>query len=128
MSLSALRVGVSLLVSAAGLSFTAQAATIASRPASASKAPVTAAESTSRQQLSSTPIIGHRELPKVLYIVPWRKPQAPAAAVRPAQSVLDEPLRFIDLAPSQALAQPIQPAASAANVLNPPLPAQGVQQ
>ena len=31
-----------------------------------------------RTELERTPIVGNRELPKVLYIVPWKKPPPPA--------------------------------------------------
>ena len=46
--------------------------------------------------LDATAIRGNQELPKVLYIVPWKKPQAGASSGRPAQSVLDEVLAPID--------------------------------
>ena len=45
-----------------------------------------------RADIDATRIIGNRELPKVLYIVPWKKPLPDALAGRPAASVLDEAL------------------------------------
>ena len=39
---------------------------------------------------------GNRELPKVLYIVPWRKPDPGDLAGRPVNSLLDEVLAPID--------------------------------
>ena len=45
-----------------------------------------------RADIDRTQIIGNRELPKVLYIVPWKKPLPGALAGRPLQSVLDEAL------------------------------------
>jgi hypothetical protein len=49
-----------------------------------------------RADLDRTQIIGNRELPKVLYIVPWKKPLPGEAAGRPPVSVLDEALAPID--------------------------------
>lgn len=46
--------------------------------------------------LERTPIVGNRELPKVLTIVPWRKPPPGDAAPRPVGGVLDEALAPID--------------------------------
>ena len=44
----------------------------------------------------ATPIVGNRELPKVLYIVPWKKPAAPPLAARLGGGVLDEPPTTLD--------------------------------
>ncbi|HYA76810.1 MAG TPA: hypothetical protein VED83_07855 [Burkholderiaceae bacterium] len=49
-----------------------------------------------RADLDQTKIIGNRELPKVLYIVPWKKPMPGELAGRPMKSVLDEALAPID--------------------------------
>jgi hypothetical protein len=49
-----------------------------------------------RADIDRTQIIGNRELPKVLYIVPWKKPLPGALAGRPLASVLDEALAPID--------------------------------
>ena len=49
-----------------------------------------------RADIDRTQIIGNRELPKVLYIVPWQKPPPGALTGRPPQSVLDEALAPID--------------------------------
>jgi len=49
-----------------------------------------------RADIDRTPIIGNRELPKVLYIVPWKKPLPGDLSGRPAVSVLDEALAPID--------------------------------
>ena len=49
-----------------------------------------------RADLDRTQIIGNRELPKVLYIVPWKKPLPGEATGRPPVSVLDEALAPID--------------------------------
>ena len=49
-----------------------------------------------RADIDRTQIIGNRELPKVLYIVPWKKPLPGELAGRPVQSVLDEALAPVD--------------------------------
>jgi len=49
-----------------------------------------------RAEIDRTQIIGNRELPKVLYIVPWKKPLAGGLSGRPVTSVLDETLAPID--------------------------------
>lgn len=41
-------------------------------------------------------ITGNRELPKVLYIVPWRKPDPGALLGKPVNTLLDEVLAPID--------------------------------
>ncbi len=49
-----------------------------------------------RADLDRSQIIGNRELPKVLYIVPWKKPMPGDLAGRPLQSVIDEALAPVD--------------------------------
>jgi len=49
-----------------------------------------------RADVDPTRIIGNRELPKVLYIVPWKKPLPGELAGKPVASVLDEVLAPID--------------------------------
>ena len=49
-----------------------------------------------RATIDRTNIIGNRELPKVLYIVPWKKPAAGELAGPPVESVLDEALAPVD--------------------------------
>ena len=49
-----------------------------------------------RADIDRTQIVGNRELPKVLYIVPWKKPLPGDLAGRPVVSVLDEALTAID--------------------------------
>ena len=49
-----------------------------------------------RADIDRTQIIGNRELPKVLMIVPWKKPLPGALAGRPLVSVLDEALAGVD--------------------------------
>ena len=49
-----------------------------------------------RADLEGTQILGNRELPKVLYIVPWKQPLPTDLVGRPASSVLDEALSPVD--------------------------------
>ena len=49
-----------------------------------------------RADLEGTQILGSRELPKVLYIVPWKQPLPTELVGRPASSVLDEALSPLD--------------------------------
>jgi len=56
-------------------------------------APVSAQD---RADIDRTQIIGNRELPKVLYIVPWKKPLPGDFSGRPVESVLDEALAPVD--------------------------------
>lgn len=49
-----------------------------------------------RADIDRTTITGNKELPKVLYIVPWKKPIPGPLASRPRTSVLDEALAPID--------------------------------
>ena len=49
-----------------------------------------------RADIDRTQIIGNRELPKVLYIVPWKKPLPGELSGRPMASVLDEALAPVD--------------------------------
>lgn len=49
-----------------------------------------------RAEIDKTRITGNRELPKVLYIVPWKKPVPGDLASRPLVSVLDQALAPLD--------------------------------
>ena len=49
-----------------------------------------------RADIDRTQIIGNRELPKVLYIVPWKRPLPGDLSGRPVASVLDEALAPVD--------------------------------
>ena len=54
------------------------------------------AQAQDRADIDRTQIIGNRELPKVLYIVPWKKPLAGDLSNRPLESVLDEVMAPVD--------------------------------
>jgi hypothetical protein len=81
----------------------------AARPAAAERsAPAVAAASkaapgsprgpkaTDRLELGTTEISGNRELPKVLYVVPWRRPDIGDAVGRPPNSLVEEALTPVD--------------------------------
>jgi len=46
--------------------------------------------------LDATQITGNRELPKVMYVVPWKRPDLGDFAGRPAKSLIDEALAPVD--------------------------------
>lgn len=74
----------------------------ASTPAAAPARPATAnnpgarSNAKDRLDLESTQITGNRELPKVLYIVPWRSAELGDLVGRPVNSLLDEVLEPVD--------------------------------
>jgi hypothetical protein len=90
----------------------AAGATQAGKPAAAaSKAPAPAAPAASaaaapgapkggkasdRIELDTTQISGNRELPKVMYVVPWRKADPGEFTGKPINSLLDEALTPVD--------------------------------
>jgi hypothetical protein len=67
-----------------------------SRKAAPAKEPEPAVPAPDRADLDRSQIIGNRELPKVTYIVPWKKPGAGDLSGRPLVSVLDEALSPVD--------------------------------
>ena len=52
--------------------------------------------SADRLDLDATAIRGNQELPKVLYIVPWKEPGLAELAGRPLNSLVDEVLAPVD--------------------------------
>ena len=46
--------------------------------------------------MEGTAIIGNKELPRVLYIVPWKSAQPVELTTPPFRSVLDEPFGTIE--------------------------------
>jgi len=82
---------------------TPAAAPSASKPATAKPAaaatankPAAKGGAKDRLDLDSTQITGNRELPKVLYIVPWRSAELGDLVGRPVNSLLDEVLEPVD--------------------------------
>jgi len=57
---------------------------------------IQAVSAADRADLEGTQILGSRELPKVLYIVPWRPPVTGDLVGRPVESLLDEALAPVD--------------------------------
>jgi hypothetical protein len=75
------------------------AQTRAAREAAAAAAAAAASAAAPKQDqadLDRSQIIGNRELPKVTYIVPWKKPGPGDLTGRPLVSVLDEALSPVD--------------------------------
>jgi len=77
------------------------AAKPATNPETAKPAPATAnkpakGNAKDRLDLDTTQITGNRELPKVLYIVPWRNAELGDLVGRPVNSLLDEVLEPVD--------------------------------
>ena len=57
---------------------------------------ILSAQAADRADLEGTEIRGSRELPKVLYIVPWKPPVTGDLVGRPVESLLDEALAPVD--------------------------------
>ena len=57
---------------------------------------IVVAQAEDRADLEGTQILGSRELPKVLVIVPWKPPLAGDLVGRPPGSLLDEALAPVD--------------------------------
>jgi hypothetical protein len=67
------------------------------RPAAAASGPGVGAKRLHDQiDLDATQITGNRELPNVMYVVPWKKPDLGEFAGRPPRSLLDEILAPVD--------------------------------
>lgn len=49
-----------------------------------------------RLEMEGTAIIGNQELPKVLYIVPWKPSELPDLSEPPLQSLIDDALTPVD--------------------------------
>jgi hypothetical protein len=69
---------------------------VAAPPAAAAAPAAKTAASKDRIQLDTTQISGNRELPKVMYVVPWRKADLGEFAGKPPNSLLDEALTPVD--------------------------------
>jgi hypothetical protein len=66
----------------------------AAQPSTAAKAK--GGKGPNRLELEATEITGNRELPKVLYIVPWKRSDLGELVGRPVNSLLDEVLAPLD--------------------------------
>ena len=54
------------------------------------------APKTEKLELGTTTITGNRELPKVMYVVPWKHPEAGDLRGKPLESLVDEALAPVD--------------------------------
>ena len=107
---------------AAALAFAVLPASAQGKKAAPAKEPVPVVPAPDQADLDRSQIIGNRELPKVTYIVPWKKPGAGDLSGRPLVSVLDEALAPVDREvfrrqvryDAQAVAQTPAPAATPA--------------
>jgi len=72
-----------------------QPAATGSKPAAQSSAPGKRAQN-DRLDLDTTIVTGNRELPKVLYIVPWKKADLGELPAQPFNTLLDEVLTPVD--------------------------------
>lgn len=57
---------------------------------------VSVAQARERIIMQGTAVIGNQELPKVLYIVPWKKSELPDLSEPPLESLIDDALAPID--------------------------------
>jgi predicted lipid-binding transport protein (Tim44 family) len=74
----------------------AVAAPAAGRAGKAAGAGVAPPAAKDHLELQATQITGNRELPKVMYVVPWKHPDPGDLSGRPANSLLDEVLSPVD--------------------------------
>ena len=66
-------------------------APVAAAPVAPAKAPAGARSAAHDQiDLGATQVTGNRELPNVMYVVPWKRPDLGEFAGRPPKSLLDE--------------------------------------
>ena len=83
----------SALGTAATAAEQASATPAAPKPQSTAKA---AAAAPAHVELDTTQITGNRELPRVLYVVPWKKADLGELSGKPTKSLLDEVLAPVD--------------------------------
>lgn len=65
-------------------------------PAPAEASPQARFKTMDRLELGVTSITGNQELPKVMYVVPWKKADLGDLSGRPARSLIDEVLAPVD--------------------------------
>ena len=79
-----------------GASTAAAPASVATAAARASKPGAPGGKAHDSIELDTTQITGNRELPKVLYIVPWKRSDLGDLVGKPVNSILDEVLTPVD--------------------------------
>jgi len=101
---SALRSECACGQSGAGAEVWARTAVVRPREASAAKAAPSATagkaahggKASDRIDLDTTQITGNKELPKVMYVVPWKRSDLGDLTGKPANSLIDEVLQPVD--------------------------------
>jgi len=88
--------GLWLALGAAAAVCAAEPEADAAAPAQGASAAEPEPASASGLRLESTSIRGNQELPKVLYIVPWKDPELAEVSGRPVNSLIDEVLAPVD--------------------------------
>lgn len=68
----------------------------ARQPAAPEESPARRGNSADRIELGTTQITGNAELPRVMYVVPWKRAELGDLAGKPAKSLLDEVLAPVD--------------------------------
>jgi hypothetical protein len=68
----------------------------AAKPADAKTPDSAVPTAVNRVELDTTQITGNRELPRVLYVVPWKRADLGEVPGKPAKSLLDEVLAPVD--------------------------------
>ena len=86
----------SALLSVAGLAAAQTPAPAGEEAARQAASPPRPARKAEKLELGTTTITGNRELPKVMYIVPWKHPEAGDLRGKPLQSLVDEALAPVD--------------------------------
>lgn len=69
---------------------------VPAKKATAPAAPAAAQSATDQLTLDATTVTGNRELPKVMYIVPWKKAELGQLPGQPFNSLLNEVLQPVD--------------------------------
>lgn len=92
----AITLGAAVLATAVATPSLAQSRAAKEAAAAAAAASAAAVTKQDQAELDRSQIIGNRELPKVTYIVPWKKPGPGDLTGRPLTSVLDEALAPVD--------------------------------
>jgi hypothetical protein len=79
-----------------GASSAPAAAGKAATPAAAGKSATKPGKALDRIDLDTTQITGNKELPKVMYVVPWKRSDLGDLTGKPANSLVDEVLQPVD--------------------------------
>ena len=93
---SALVALLALLLGASSLCGAQTAESGAETAAKETPSPPRASRKAEKLELGTTVITGNQELPRVMYIVPWKHPEAGNLRGKPLQSMVDEALAPVD--------------------------------